>query len=451
MAFITKRWADVIIFCILLIGSWLRAGWYGDLRLSVSNPETNSYIESSRAPLLSWKAFTGSRLFTTNLIFKVANDEKKCPVTAYSAPAAGKESARANQPCFDKIALLQNYLSIFGWCFLAWMLSRRLKSPFIRITAAIIIVLFGFTPQVAEWDSILSPESLSLSLFAIAFALLIELAFRVSASKMSFSAVPERLLFTIWMIVFLLWIFVRDVHLYAIVTSLGLIVILLLFKKFRETKYIAAAIVLLTSVFIVGFISAKQSFRATRYPVVNAVDFYILPYPQRAEFFKKFDMPERESPGYQEWADANASKAYGLFLISHPGFIITTLWENMPQFTSDFIQPYFMLDMKTRDSLLVVGEMVHPQTASVFVIDLLLMIALCAHAIKYRGASITAWMWLAAWFLSIAAITLFLSFFGDIYGTRRHIMPSVEMLRLFQWIFLMPFLDRSLTSTEKTS
>lgn len=459
MPFSANKWINVIIFCILITAAFFRATGYGDLRLSIGNDETKSYIEGARAPLFSWKIFAGKRLFTTNIIFKAASNEKKCPMTAYSAPANGAESVRVNLPCFDKIVLLQNFLSIFGWCFLAWMTARWLKDPLIRIAGAVSIVTFGFTPQIAEWDSILSPESLSFSLFVIAFALLMEIAFRASMTEAPFTQKSERILFVGSLIFFLLWIFVRDVHLYAIPMFMMVIAPLLLIKKFKITKQIAIALAVLFAFFVIGLLSTKDSQRATELDpdpannnaVTNAVDFYIWPYPQRVEFFKKFDMPARESAGYATWANTNATKVYGLFLISHPGFVVTTLWEYLDHFKFDFAQPYYTSDMKYRDSFLKAGEFVHPESMAVFLIDFFLLLALCVHAVKYRSAPLTAWAWLATWFLLIAAVTLFLSFFGDIYGTRRHIFPSVEMFRLFIWIFIMPFLDLSLTKAELAS
>jgi hypothetical protein len=193
--------------------------------------------------------------------------------------------------------------------------------------------------------------------------------------------------------------------------------------------------------FVVGYLSAKDGLRATRYPVVNAVDYYILPYPSRAAYFEQFGMPERTSPTYQPWADENLSKAYALFLASHPGFIVSTLRDYAEHFAFDFIQPYYTWEMPNRSLYLMVGQFVHPQTLAVFLIDALLLLALLLRALQHRRAIDVNWAWLAAWFLLIAFATMLISFFGDVYGTRRHIMPSVEISRLFLWVFLLPILD----------
>ena len=444
---IRNNYTNFIILLILTTAAFLRANWYGDLRLSIGNAETGGYIDASRAPILSWKIFAGQRLFTTNIIFKMANDPQNCIITAYSEPARGLEDFRANQPCFDNIALLQNFLAIFGWSFLAWTTSKWMQNPFTKIIAASVVVAFGFTPQIAEWESILSPESLSLSMFAITLGLAQEIALRASTSENHFQSKIERFLLAGWLIFFLLWVFVRDVHLYSIPITLVLITLLLIVKKFRNTKSLAIPItlIILFIFFIIGFVSARDSLRATRYPVINALDEFIWPHPQRVAYFKAFGMPERKSPYYQEWADVNATKAYGIFLLSHPGFIATTLWEYTDELNSDSVQPYFFApEVKNRSTLLIIGEMFHPQTSAVYLISLLLLLSLVVHAIQLRTPTLLAWAWLAVWFFAVAAVTLLLGFFGDTSGLRRHIMPSVEMFRLFIWVFIMPFLDLSL-------
>ena len=455
MKFIKNNFFNLIILIIFAIGIYFRATWYGDLRLSIANAETDSYINSSRASIFSWKIFAGQRLFTTNLIYKMANDSENCPITSYGKPGIGEEDDREIQPCFDRIALLQNFLAMFGWCFLGWMLARHLKNPFIKVVAATFVMLFGFTPQIAEWDSVLSPEALSLSMFAIVLGIALELAFRVAKSKTPLKTKTEKFLLAVLVATFLLWAFVRDVHLYAIPITLVLITPLFFIKSFRQAKALIATFIILLIFFMVGYISARDSYRATRYPLMNSLDAYIWPYPARVEFFRNYGMPDMEgptyfdSPKYQAWADENAAKAYAIFLVSHPRFVITTLWENMDLLTGDYAQPYFFTnEVKNRDFMLVIGEMVNPESGVVYLLTLVLVIVLFIQTLSKRVPNLSAWTWLAVWVYGIAAATLFISYFGDTAGLRRHILPSVEMFRLFLIIFLMPFLDLSLT--EKT-
>lgn len=455
MKFLKQYSTHLIILVIFAFGISLRANWYGDLRLSTANAETDSYINSSRSSIFSWDIFAGQRLFTTNLIYKFANDSAQCPIISYGKPGIGEEDERELQPCFDKIALLQNYLSIFGWCFLGWMLARWLKNPFVKIVAATVVMIFGFTPQIAEWDSVLSPESLSLSMLAILVGLGLEVILRVATADEPFKTKTDISLLAGFILWYLLWIFVRDVHLYAIPITVILTLPLFFFKKFRASKPLTIALAVLTLFFMVGYASARDSHRATRYPLMNSLDAYIWPYPARVEFFRAYGMPDKDapsyfdSPNYQAWADENAPKAYAIFLISHPGFIVTTLWNDMDLLTSDYAQPYFFTDdVENRDVLLVIGEMVNPDSGIVYLLTLILVLTFVAQALTTRNATLAAWAWLAVWFFGIAAGTLFISYFGDTAGLRRHIMPSIEMFRLHLWLFVLPFLDLSLTKKE---
>lgn len=445
MNYIKNNLANIIILLLTLSLALGRVGWYGDLRLSIGNGETDSYIRSSYAPLFSWKIFAGERLFTTNLIYKMANDPDACPKIAYSFPSSGDEQPREIVPCFDAIALLQNLIAIFGWAFLAVSISKFMRNGIIKVIAALSILLFGYTPQIAEWDSVLGPEPLSISMFAIILALTVELAFRLSRSEAPFHSRLEKVLWIGWGIILFLWVFVRDVHLYALLATIGLLALLFFVKKFRKSRYIIITLAALTATFVLGFLSAGDSFRAARYPVVNAIDEYVWPHPARVDFFKQYGMPERDAPNYQDWADHNAAKAYGIFLVSHPGFVVATLWEYIDYFQFDFSQAFYPTDdLEHRDLLSFIGRIVHLENLAVYPLSFLLLITLLIGAIRTRTADRMAWAWLAVWFFGIAAVTLLISFMGDIYGTRRHIMPSVEWFRLFFWMFLMPILDLSI-------
>ncbi len=451
MKFLKTHFASLVILLVFAVGIYIRASWYGDLRFSIANAETDSYISASRASVFSWKIFAGQRLFTTNLIYKLANDAANCPITSYGKPGIGEEVERAVQPCFDKIALLQNYLSIFGWCFLGWMLARWLKNPIVKIIAATSVMLFGFTPQIAEWDSVLSPESLSLSMFAILLGLALEVIFRAAETDVPFKSTADKILLMALLVWYLLWVFVRDVHLYAIPVTLVLLLPLFFLRKFKTARLLYYVSAVLTIFFIVGYLSARDSLRATRYPLMNSLDEYILPYPSRVEFFQQYGMPEKEAenykdaPIYQAWADENAPKAYALFLLTHPGFVVSTLWGNLDMLSDEYIQPYFVTDeINNREFLLTVGEMVNPQTGFVYLITLAIVLTYFFQVFQYRIPRLSAWAWLAILVYGIAAATLFISFFGDTAGIRRHIMPSVEFFRLYVWVFLLPFMDMSL-------
>ena len=97
-----------------------------------------------------------------------------------SYPAIGTETYREIQPCFDRIVFFQNIVSIIAWSILALVVSKRLSGGYEKILAVFLITAFGFTPAIADWDSILGSESLTFSLFAVSIALVVEVCFNIA-------------------------------------------------------------------------------------------------------------------------------------------------------------------------------------------------------------------------------------------------------------------------------
>jgi len=432
----------IFLVGIFAFAVWFRILYYGDLRLSIGTNDTPSYIDSSRPPLFSWESFSGRRLFTTNLVYKLGNDTERCTLPVISQPAMGTEGHREVKSCFDDIALLQNIVSIAGWCMLAWMAARWLFNPALKIVAASVILVFGFTPQIAEWDSVLGAESLSMSLFAIMFALLLEIGYRLAGREEQPLDAINLLLVSVWILVFTLWVFVRDVHLYAIPLILALSLPFLFSRKIRKQTHILPAGLILILILFLGNYSSRESTR-WQTSLDNNFTGFIFPYPARVEYFSALGLPEsRSGPNYDAWLKEHGLRAYGGFIATHPGFVVTTLLEQSEYFKSSFFQPYYKLaDAQFRQILLTIGEIVHPETNAIYLIDVLILLSLCLRAARQRERYATVRAWLAVWMFGYSSLSLVFSFFGDTNGVHRHIYPSVELFRLFFWIFLLQVLD----------
>jgi hypothetical protein len=447
-----NKYAQLLILLLIAAGAWMRATAYGSLYLSMGMLDTDSYVAASASANSPGTFFMGRRLPSMNLFYKFVEGGMACQLTSSSRPDEGVEGVRTIQPCFNTIVLMQNILSIFGWCLFAWAVSRRLRSLPAKMLAVFLILLFGFTPQIAEWDSILSSESPSGALFPIMLTLLMEVVFRISEKGENQSDKKINILIAGWMLVFVIWLFIRDVHVYAVPVTLILTAPLLLVKDVRKLKGIAVVLVVLVILFVAANYASKSSPR-WQSSLEHVLDYYIFPYPARVEFFAQHGMPkDRESAEYKTWFNDQGVKTYGLFLISHSGFVVTSMLDTSSYFKSDFIQPHFKSpEIPYRGTLLTIGEIFHPETNAVYVIDLILLFSLCAAAFKRRDKESIAWAWIASWILLYSAISLFISFFGDIDGTRRHIYPSVEQFRLFLWIFLTLQFDRALTEERTIS
>ncbi len=240
----------------------------------------------------------------------------------------------------------------------------------------------------------------------------------------------------------LLWCFIRDVQIYAIAVTLILTAPLLYFHKIRRIKFLVPILIIFSTAFLLGIKTAQASDR-WQLSMTHVMNYHILPYPSRVEFMVSNGMPNPESvEEYNAWLNSRANKDYGMFLVTHPGFIISTIFDLSGYLNSDFLQPYFSLEKNQfHDQMLIISEMLHPQTNGIYLLSLLLATSLIVSAITQKDKTTITWAWLAIWIFVYASISLLLSLFGDIDGTRRHIYPSVELFRLSNWIFLFVHLD----------
>jgi hypothetical protein len=440
----------IAFWAILVLGVIARLLLYGDPRLAIATLDTKSYIDSSRASLLSWDAFRGRRLFTTNMVYKLISSNSNCgqiPISMVSVPAVGAKAGHEIHPCFETITVLQTFLSIASWLWLIFVVSRHLKAPLAKLLAAWVLVLFAFTPQIAEWDSILTSESLSLSLFVLSLGFLIEITFCLADESIKKDGTVNSL-YILWFIFFALWLFVRDTNLIAIPVTLMFLVPIFLSKRFRTKPFILAPAILLIVLFAIGLLSSRQS---PRWPpsIQETLQDWIFPFPARVQFLTEhFSMPAPDSANYQSWFNSRAPTAYSMFLLSHPGFIVTTLKDNWLVLHLSYMQPYYKLTKTNIDLVLLqVGEIVHPGSVAFYFADTIVMVLLWALVLSGRWRDRLAWMWALTWLYLTAGITLSLSFFGDSEGVMRHIFPSLVMFRLFLWVSLIvvidAFIDRS--------
>jgi hypothetical protein len=437
--------SNILVLSILLAGVWIRIFSYGSLFLSIGTLDTESYINSSESSTSLGSALEGRRLLSTNLLYKLIDRDQDCGSLVISSPDGGEEKQREVQPCFNTIVLVQNIISILGWALLAWTLARSVKFPPYKIIIATIIIIFGITPQIAEWDSILGAESLSVSLLPIFLAVLLLLYNNRMHEGADVSSSRESLLVVIFVITFSFWLFIRDVHLYSLPISIVLLLPFLLIKATTKRKALLALLILLSAVFVLGNYTSKLSPR-WRPSLEHVLDMYIFPYPARVGIFVKLGMPAgKTDAGYNNWLSTRGLNAYSKFLITHPGFVMTSLLEKSAYFKSDFLQSHFRAPQnQSREMLLLAGEIVHPETNAVYMLDLILLSTLWFSYYRYGDLKSLGWAWLGTWLFLYAALSLFISVFGDIDGTRRHIYPSVELFRLFLWIFLIVQADRSL-------
>ncbi len=410
---------------------------YGNLNLSVANTDTGSYIKGGTTPIFS---LTKSRLFTTNLLYYWA-DVQDCEIQAISYPALRTETYRAVQPCFDRIVFFQNVLSIIAWSTLALLVSKNLSGGYEKLLAVSLIAAFGFTPSIADWDSVLGSESLTFSLFAISAALIIEICFFIAAE----AKINKRsmLISGLAMAALILWAFTRDANIYTLVVLFAVsILAIVVFPHIRKNKKL---IFLVTAVFIVTVIGLQSAMLSMRWktPMSNVFNDLILPHPARVEFMQTLGMPDPASAEYSTWFSENAPRAYARFLLFHPGYTLTSFTSELGGIFSENIQPYFYSEKTpARAALIAVNDVLHPKTYLIFILDILLMIGLLFSLFRRKNKNFTTWVWLGTWLFLSASLTLAVGFFADSIGVTRHTMFAVELFRLMTWLFLIILFDQ---------
>lgn len=432
--FVRRRGAAIIVLAIVLAGVCFRLTAYGDLRLSVGTMDTDSYQQSARVSPFSWAAFTGQRLYSTNLLYRIANAHD-CPVGRLSAPATGKETQRALQDCFDGIVVTQAVLSVLGWAALIGSVASMLSSGWLKIASALILTTFAFVPQVADWDSILSSESLTFSMFALSLAFIIQ-ALRSWARDGGPSSWRRATVFSMAATASLaVWTFTRDANVYTTLI-LGAEAVVMLAGAKSHRAALAGLAVGAFCLSAIAFASAAQSER-WKTPLGDAMEEYVLPYPARVASLQRLGMPTPGSTEYQAWFDRQGPAAYAAFLLSHPGFLAVTITPRINAIFAENNQPYFKATgLSARDVGLQVGDIVHAKSSAIPLLDAILVLALLIRAIRRRTTESWPAAGLTLWLLLSATTTFVIAFFADPIGVERHVLFALTVFRLLSWIVL---------------
>jgi hypothetical protein len=452
----------VVLAIVLAAGITFRVRAYGDPRLSVSTPDTDAFIRASQLPLLSWDFFTSNRPPTIALLYKLLEPRQGYEIANISDPAATGPVDKTLQPGLDRVVLAQMALSIFAWSSLAIAAARRLSHPLVRVLALSLILAFGFSPPLAEWDSVLMSESISFSLFALLLALTLEAAAALAGHGDRPTA-GTRALLAAWLAALALWVFSRDSNAYVLPLTVVMIVAVLIPGKLRRhlpSRDLAAAALVVAGLFAFHNLTLYASDRWIN-PFLNNLIYNVLRDENRIRFFQDRGMPLtvevlsfRDSRGneagflalpyFMEWVRDRGATTYTLFLINHWHWAVSTVLHNLEALFSENMQPYFHLTPQNLPGWSEPwGNMLHISSSAPILLDPLLTLALVLVAMRRgsRGATIC---WSSIWLLLSEFVLLFVSYHGDSLGVIRHVLVAVVPLRLSTWILPLALLDTSL-------
>ncbi|NWF63210.1 MAG: hypothetical protein HXY38_02790 [Chloroflexi bacterium] len=437
------------MFIVLLI----LAGWvgfrlyaYGNPLLSIAGNDTITFIEGSQVPLFSVEMMTGRRLLTTNLIYKIFEPEGGYEILVNGSLETSK---RIHQPGFDGIVALQLVLSVLGWGALTWVIASHMNSLTAKILTAFVIPAFAFTPQIADWDSILMSESMTFSLFALQFALLIHIVFTLHKNPQAY-ILPWTLA---WGLVYFFWANLRDTNNYGAIVMIGLTGLTLFAPRFRKNKALIGAIVFCSVLFVLGLVTFQQSGRS-RLSTINIYIGDLFPYPARVEFMQtELGMPDPDTPEFQAWFEENGVTGVTRFFAAHPGYVFEKLIRDFPDAFQQGVQTYFVIPNAKhfRERIISLGEGLHPETVTPFFMGVMFLAGILVAAIQRQTPSSIPWLWVCTYVFAVATSAIIPTILGDTWALHRHTIFSIANYRLSMWVFGLVLMDLALQNRNDQS
>lgn len=442
------EWILPFLFCAVFIyGRFIS---YGQMNDSVAVQDTESYFAAARMSPTSIKFFEQPRSATYPLLIMLSNPANEYELTHMSEPYYKTEGRLAVQPGTETLVRNQTILSIFCWTAAAVLIVSSLNGWFAKALASFLIFAFGFVPQVADWDSVLSSESVSISLFVLMLGLTVKVI--PDGKDDHFGSWAASVLLAV---AAALWVFTRDTNAYFIaVEALVLIISAIIMWVARKGQRVSALICgfILAGIFAFQQITFRQSDR-WMIPLMNNLTANVFPYEDRVQFFADHDMPTDEeilaltgSAEYNElyknskfthWASLYGIDTYKRFLLSMPLWSLLQVYENLDTFFEGNIQPFFYgSDQEKPHWADKPGNLLHPLSAAVILIDLLLIILSAVKAVQTKDtADVRAFLLLLIVFLG-GGVLMSLSYLGEVRSVWRHVLGGVMALRLMVWLGL---------------
>ena len=449
------EWVLPILFVLIFI--YGRIVCYGPMNDSVAVQDTESYFAAAKANPFSLEFFEQQRSPSYPLLIKISNPTLEHELTQLSEPYFGTESRLAVQPGTETLVRNQTVISILCWSAAALLITSSFNGWFAKALSAFLVLGCGFVPQIADWDSILSSESLSISLFILMIGLL-------------FKVIPDgkgdRLV--TWLaaaglsVVSFFWIFTRDTNAYFIaVEALVLIVTGIIYWVRRKGQRVSA---ILSGFLLVGiFFFHQGTFRVSErwlLPLLNNMTENVFPYETRVQFFTDREMPTEgdvlsltgsaeynniyENEKFIHWARRFGLQTYQRFLLSMPLWSVLQVYNNLDSFFEENRQPFFYGSNQQRPHWAEKpGNLMHPLSSAVILIDFLLLILVAVKAVKSgEAADIRSFWTLLILFLG-GGLMMSIAYLGEVRSIWRHVFGGVLALRLMLWLWISALFSTS--------
>ena len=440
------EWLLPILFVLIFI--YGRIVCYGPMNDSVAVQDTESYFAAAKGNPFSLEFFEQQRSPSYPLLIKISNPTLEHELTQLSEPYFGTESRLAVQPGTETLVRNQTVISILCWSAAALLITSSFNGWFAKALSAFLVLGCGFVPQIADWDSILSSESLSISLFILMIGLL-------------FKVIPDgkgdRLV--TWLaaaglsVVSFFWIFTRDTNAYFIaVEALVLIVTGIIYWVQRKGQRVSA---ILSGFLLVGiFFFHQGTFRVSErwlLPLLNNMTENVFPYETRVQFFTDREMPTEgdvlsltgsaeynniyENEKFIHWVRRFGLQTYQRFLLSMPLWSVLQVYNNLDSFFEENRQPFFYGSNQQRPHWAEKpGNLMHPLSSAVILIDFLLLILVAVKAVKSGEAADIRSFWTLLLLFLGGGLMMSIAYLGEVRSIWRHVFGGVLALRLMLWL-----------------
>ncbi|MCH2173695.1 hypothetical protein MK489_23200, partial [Myxococcota bacterium] len=243
------------------------------------------------------------------------------------------------------IVAAQIVLHMVGWGLLSVVLYEKSSNRIVGFFSAAAVLMIALSPQVSRWNYVLLPESTSLSLIPIVIAVTLDLADRGGSIRLASLLILLGISSTL-----------RDLNAFYILSFSAPLAVAWGFRRISWHQFA------LSLVFLVGF-SAFASFSANNArhpdvskritafaekrwygPFLNTMGSRLLADETAVEYFVEIGMPVNDSllakrgmanvlmsdpdlADFRDWAINDGRIAYMQFLVTHPGYVLQSIWD----------------------------------------------------------------------------------------------------------------------------
>ena len=437
-------------FCICLAFIYGRTVCYGPMFDSVAVQDSESYFAAAEMSPFSLRFFEQQRSAGYPLLIRLSNPSLEHELTLMSEPYFRTEPRLAVQPGTELIVRNQTVISILCWAAAAMLAASSLNGWLAKALAVLLILGCGFVPQVADWDSVLSSESLSISLFVLMMGLLLKVVPNGKGDSLSSWAAAVVLIpVSAW------WVFTRDTNAYFVIGAAVILILSAVIHWIRRSGQRISA--LLCGFLLIGlFVFQQGTFRVSErwlLPMLNNMTANVFPYEERVAFFEERGMPVDEellkttgsaeynhiydNELFMRWARLHGLETYQQFLLSMPLWSVLQVYENLDSFFEENRQPFFYGSNEERPHWAEKpGNLLHLLSAGVILIDVLLVILTAVRAVRFGGPADIRSFWTLLILLLGGGLLMSLSYLGEVRSIWRHVLGGVLALRLAVWFGL---------------